>query len=84
MFPDRGRRCGDPFGRGGAAGQLVAARWPGHARVAAGAAVVFVLASVVDPNPLYPEYPDVGSPIGVPPWASRRSTPPSPPPASSS
>jgi hypothetical protein len=30
------------------------------------AAVVFVLASVVDPNPLYPEYPDVGSPIGVP------------------
>jgi hypothetical protein len=33
---------------------------------AVAAAAVFLLAQVVAPMPLYPEYPDIGSPIGVP------------------
>jgi hypothetical protein len=41
-------------------------RWRWWARVAAAAAAVFLLAQVVAPMPLYPEYPDIGSPIGVP------------------
>ncbi|HEV2929175.1 MAG TPA: hypothetical protein VGW74_10830, partial [Propionibacteriaceae bacterium] len=47
-------------------GSLPSPRWRWWARLAAGAAVVFVLVSVVTPRPLYPEHPDVGSPIGVP------------------
>jgi hypothetical protein len=47
-------------------GALPSPRWRWWARVAAAAAVVFVLASVVDLMPLYPECPGVGSPIGVP------------------
>ncbi|HEV3496337.1 MAG TPA: hypothetical protein VHA34_08315, partial [Actinomycetes bacterium] len=43
-------------------GTLPSPRWRWWARLAAGAAMVFVLASVVDPSPLYPEYPDAGSP----------------------
>jgi len=46
-------------------GSLPSPRWRWWARLAAAAAVVFVLVSVVTPRPLYPEYPDVGSPIGV-------------------
>jgi hypothetical protein len=47
-------------------GTLPSPRWRWWARVAAVAAAVFVLVSVVDPSPLYPEYPDVGSPLGIP------------------
>ena len=46
-------------------GSLPSPRWRWWARLAAAAAVVFVLVSVVTPRPLYPEYPDVGSPMGV-------------------
>jgi hypothetical protein len=46
-------------------GTLPSPRWRWWARAAAGAAAVFVLESVVDPVPLYPEYPDMGNPIGV-------------------
>jgi hypothetical protein len=47
-------------------GSLPSRRWRWWARVAAAAAVVFVAASVVDPMPLYPEYPGIGNPFGVP------------------
>jgi hypothetical protein len=47
-------------------GGLPSPRWRWWAWIAAAAAAVFVLVSVVTPRPLYPEYPDVGSPIGVP------------------
>jgi hypothetical protein len=47
-------------------GTLPSRRWRWWARVAAAAAVVFVLASVVDPVPYYPEYPGIGNPFGVP------------------
>ena len=46
-------------------GTLPSARWRWWARVAAVAAVVFVLASALTPQPVYPEYPDIRSPIGV-------------------
>jgi hypothetical protein len=42
------------------------ARWRWWARVAAAAAVVWLLGSVVDPAPLRPEYPDIGNPLAVP------------------
>jgi hypothetical protein len=47
-------------------GSLPSRRWRWWARVAAAAAVVFVAASVVDPMPVYPEYPGIGNPFGVP------------------
>jgi hypothetical protein len=47
-------------------GSLPSRRWRWWARVAAAAAVVFLLASVVDPMPVYPEYPGIGNPFGVP------------------
>jgi len=46
-------------------GSLPSRRWRWWARVAAAAAVVFVAASVVDPMPVYPEYPGIGNPFGV-------------------
>ena len=46
-------------------GTLPSARWRWWARVAAAAAVVFVLAAALSPQPVYPEYPDIRSPIGV-------------------
>jgi hypothetical protein len=53
-------------------GSLPSRRWRWWARVAAAAAVVFVLGSVVDPAPLYPEYPTVTNPLGVPPALTDR------------
>ena len=47
-------------------GSLPSRRWRWWARVAAAAAVLFVLGEVFSTQPLYPEYPEVGSPIGVP------------------
>jgi hypothetical protein len=47
-------------------GTLPSPRWRWWARTAATAAAVFLLAQVVAPLPLYPEYPGIGSPIGVP------------------
>ena len=47
-------------------GSLPSRHWRWWARVAAAAAVVFVAASVVDPMPVYPEYPGIGNPFGVP------------------
>jgi hypothetical protein len=47
-------------------GRLPSRRWRWWAWVAAAATVVFVLASAVGPLPLFPEYPDIASPIGVP------------------
>jgi hypothetical protein len=46
-------------------GRLPSRRWRWWAGAAAAAAVVFVAASVVDPVPMYPEYPEIGSPLGV-------------------
>jgi hypothetical protein len=46
-------------------GTLPSRRWRWWARVAAAAAVVFVLGEVFSTKPLYPQYPEVGSPIGV-------------------
>jgi hypothetical protein len=47
-------------------GSLPSRRWRWWARVTAAAAVVFLLASVVDPMPLYPEYSGFRNPFGVP------------------
>jgi hypothetical protein len=47
-------------------GSLPSARWRWWARVAAAAPVVWVLASVVDPAPMRPEYPAIGNPLAVP------------------
>ena len=47
-------------------GSLPSRRWRWWARVAAAAAVVFALASVVDPVPYGPGYPVVGNRLGVP------------------
>jgi hypothetical protein len=48
-------------------GKLPSPRWRWWARVAAAAPVIFVLGSVVDPAPLYPDYPAIGNPLAVPP-----------------
>jgi hypothetical protein len=47
-------------------GKLPSPRWRWWARVAAAAAVVWLLASVVHPAPLYPEYPSIGNPLAIP------------------
>jgi hypothetical protein len=47
-------------------GRLPSPRWRWWARVAAAAAVVWLLGSVVHPAPLSPEYPDVGNPLAIP------------------
>jgi len=46
-------------------GKLPSPRWRWWARVAAAAAGVWLLASVVHPAPLYPEYPTIGNPLAV-------------------
>jgi hypothetical protein len=47
-------------------GRLPSPRWRWWARVAAAAALLWLLGSVVDPGPLRPEYPEVGNPLAVP------------------
>jgi len=48
-------------------GSLPSPRWRWWARVAAAAAAIFVLGSIVYPTPLYPEYPTIGNPLAVAP-----------------
>jgi len=47
-------------------GSLPSPRWRWWARIAAAAAAVWLVGSIMDPVPLYPEYPDVGNPLAVP------------------
>jgi hypothetical protein len=47
-------------------GRLPSPRWRWWARAAAVAAVLWLLGSVVDPEPLRPELPEVGNPLAVP------------------
>jgi hypothetical protein len=47
-------------------GSLPSPRWRWWARVAAAAAVLWLLGSIIEPAPLRPEYPDIGNPLGVP------------------
>src|SRR5215211_8111720 len=47
-------------------GRLPSSRWRRWAGVTVAAAIVWLLASVVHPQPLYPEYPEVGNPLAVP------------------
>ena len=47
-------------------GRLPSPRWRWWARIAAAAAVLWLLGSVVDPAPLRPEYPEIGNPLAVP------------------
>ena len=47
-------------------GRLPSPRWRWWARIAAAAAVLWLLGSIVDPAPLRPEYPDIGNPLGIP------------------
>ena len=47
-------------------GRLPSPRWRWWARVAAAAALLWLLGSVVDPAPLQPEFPEVGNPLAVP------------------
>jgi hypothetical protein len=46
-------------------GTLPSPRWRWWARLVVAAAVLFVLGEVFSTKPLYPQYPEVGSPIGV-------------------
>jgi hypothetical protein len=46
-------------------GRLPSRRWRWWAWVAAAAAAVFVAASALDPVPLYPDHPEIGSPLSV-------------------
>jgi hypothetical protein len=46
-------------------GKLPSPRWRWWARVQVAALVVAFLASALHPTPLYPEYPEVGNPLGV-------------------
>src|SRR5512132_2697211 len=47
-------------------GRLPSPRWRWWARVAAAAALLWLAGSVVDPAPLRPEFPQVGTPLAVP------------------
>ena len=47
-------------------GSLPSPRWRWWARVVAAAAVVWLLGSIIDPAPLYPEYPNVENRLGAP------------------
>ena len=47
-------------------GSLPSPHWRWWARVAAAATLVWLLASVIHPAPLYPEYPTIGNPLAVP------------------
>jgi hypothetical protein len=47
-------------------GKLPSPRWRWWARIAAAAAGMWLLASVVHPAPLYPEYPTIENPLAVP------------------
>jgi MFS family permease len=47
-------------------GRLPSSRWRWWARIAAAAALVWLLGSIIDPMPLYPEYPDIPNPLGAP------------------
>jgi N-terminal 7TM region of histidine kinase len=46
-------------------GSLPSPRWRWWARVAAAGLVVAFLTATASPRPLYPEYPDIGNPLGV-------------------
>jgi MFS family permease len=47
-------------------GRLPSPGWRWWARIAAAAAGLWLLGSIVDPAPLRPEYPDIANPLGVP------------------
>ena len=47
-------------------GSLPSPRWRWWARFAAAAAALWLLGSIVDPAPLYPEYPDIANPLAIP------------------
>jgi hypothetical protein len=47
-------------------GSLPSPRWRWWARVAAAGPVLELLSSAVDPQPLYPEHPEVGNPLAIP------------------
>ena len=46
-------------------GTLPSARWRWWARVAAAGPVLLMLNAAIDPQPLYPAYPEVGNPLAV-------------------
>jgi hypothetical protein len=46
-------------------GKLPSPRWRWWARVTAAGLVVAFLTAVLAPHPLYPEYPEIGNPVGV-------------------
>jgi hypothetical protein len=47
-------------------GSLPSPHWRWWAKVAAAAAVLWLLASLVHPTPLYPDYPTIGNPLAIP------------------
>jgi hypothetical protein len=47
-------------------GSLPSPRWRWWARIEAAALAVAFLSSLLHPMPLYPEYPEIGNPVGVP------------------
>jgi hypothetical protein len=47
-------------------GSLPSPRWRWWARVAAAGPVLEILSAAIDPQPLYPEHPEVGNPLAVP------------------
>jgi hypothetical protein len=51
-------------------GRLPSPRWRWWARITAAAAALWLLGSIVAPMPLYPEYPDIANPLGVPALAA--------------